>query len=120
MRATYKTVRDEELKLEKKANIYYEKLKEINIEYEEKENTKKEEENKPQNQNQLEFGIDETNPYYTDNEENIPESNIKFTSQQFNQYTYILFKNFEAKYIIGQEANNKVINPFSAISFNRI
>ena len=116
LRATYKTVRDEELKLEKKANIYYEKLKEINIEYEEKENTKKEEENKPQNQNQLEFGIDETNPYYTDNEENIPESNIKFTSQQFNQYTYILFKNFEAKYIIGQEANNKVINPFSAMT----
>ena len=28
LRATYKTVRDEELKLEKKANIYYEKLKE--------------------------------------------------------------------------------------------
>jgi len=124
LRATYKTVRDEELKLEKKANIYYEKLKEINIEYEEKENTKKEEENKPQNQNQLEFGIDETNPYYTDNEENIPESNIKFTSQQFNQYTYILFKNFEAKYIIGQEANNKVINPFSAMTkknnYNRL
>ena len=124
MRATYKTVRDEELKLEKKANIYYEKLKEINIEYEEKENTKKEEENKPQNQNQLEFGIDETNPYYTDNEENIPESNIKFTSQQFNQYTYILFKNFEAKYIIGQEANNKVISPFSAMTkknnYNRL
>ena len=124
LRATYKTVRDEELKLEKKANIYYEKLKEINIEYEEKENTKKEEENKPQNQNQLEFGIDETNPYYTDNEENIPESNIKFTSQQFNQYTYILFKNFEAKYIIGQEANNKVISPFSAMTkknnYNRL
>ena len=124
LRATYKTVRDEELKLEKKANIYYEKLKEINIEYEEKENTKKEEENKPQNQNQLEFGIDETNTYYTDNEENIPESNIKFTSQQFNQYTYILFKNFEAKYIIGQEANNKVINPFSAMTkknnYNRL
>ena len=124
LRATYKTVRDEELKLEKKANIYYEKLKEINIEYEEKENTKKEEENKPQNQNQLEFGIDETNPYYTDNEENIPESNIKFTSQQFNQYTYILLKNFEAKYIIGQEANNKVINPFSAMTkknnYNRL
>ena len=124
LRATYKTVRDEELKLEKKANIYYEKLKEINIEYEEKENIKKEEENKPQNQNQLEFGIDETNPYYTDNEENIPESNIKFTSQQFNQYTYILFKNFEAKYIIGQEANNKVINPFSAMTkknnYNRL
>ena len=115
MRKEYKEAREEELRLEKKANLYYEKLKEINLEYEEKENLKKEEE-EGKNQNQLEFGIDETNPYYTDNEENIPESNIKFTSQQFNQFTYILFKNFEAKYIIGQEANNKVINPFSDIS----
>ena len=123
MRKEYKEAREEELRLEKKANLYYEKLKEINLEYEEKENLKKEEE-EGKNQNQLEFGIDETNPYYTDNEENIPESNIKFTSQQFNQFTYILFKNFEAKYIIGQEANNKVINPCSDISkknnYNRL
>ena len=123
MRKEYKLAREEELKWEKKANIYYNKLREINLEYVEKENLRKEEEEK-KTQNQLEFGIDETNPYYTDNEENIPESNIKFTSQQFNQFTYILFKNFEAKYIIGKEANNKVINPFSEIikknNYNRL
>ena len=112
LRMEYKSAREEELIWEKKANIYYDKLKEINIIYETKENEKKIEEEK-KSQNQLEFGIDETNPYYTENEENIPESNIKFTSQQFNQFTYILFKNFEAKYIIGKEANNKVINPFN-------
>ena len=123
MRKEYKLAREEELKWEKKANIYYNKLREINLEYVEKENLRKEEEEK-KTQNQLEFGIDETNPYYTDNEENIPESNIKFTGQQFNQFTYILFKNFEAKYIIGKEANNKVINPFSEIikknNYNRL
>ena len=127
LRKEYKKAREEELNLEKKANIYYDKLKEININYEEKEkekeNEKKVEEDKKA-QNQLEFGIDETNPYYTENEENIPESNIKFTSQQFNQFTYILFKNFEAKYIIGKEAKDKVINPFSEIikknNYNRL
>ena len=123
MRKEYKSAREEELNWEKKANIYYNKLKEINLEYEEKENLRKAEEEKKA-QNQLEFGIDETNPYYTENEENIPESNIKFTSQQFNQFTYILFKNFEAKFIIGKEATNKVINPFSEIikknNYNRL
>ena len=114
LRKEFKKEREEELMLEKKANIYYNKLKEINVIFEEKENEKKIEEEK-KGQNQLEFGIDETNPYYTENEENIPESNIKFTSQQFNQFTYILFKNFEAKNIIGKEATKKVINPFSEI-----
>ena len=114
LRKEYKKEREEELMWEKKANIYYNKLKEINIIFEEKENEKKIEEEK-KGQNQLEFGIDETNPYYTENEENIPETNIKFTSQQFNQFTYILFKNFEAKNIIGKEATKKVITPFSEI-----
>ena len=40
------------------------------------EKEKKEDDDEKKSQNQLEFGIDETNPYYTDNEENIPESNI--------------------------------------------
>ena len=79
------------------------------------EKEKKEDNEEKKSQNQLEFGIDETNPYYTDNEENIPESNIKFTSQQFNQFTYILFKNFEAKYITSKEAKNKIIEPFLEI-----
>ena len=65
MRKEYKSAREEELNWEKKANIYYNKLKEINLEYEEKENLRKAEEEKKA-QNQLEFGIDETNPYYTE------------------------------------------------------
>ena len=111
LRKDYKKIREGELKLEKKANIYYNKLKEINISLLEEKDKKTEMEEK-KSENQLEFGIDETNPYYTDNEENIPESNIKFTSQQFNQFTYILFKNFEAKFITSNEATNKIINPF--------
>ena len=111
LRKDYKKIKEEELKLEKKANIYYNKLKEINISLLEEKDKKTEMEEK-KSENQLEFGIDETNPYYTDNEENIPESNIKFTSQQFNQFTYILFKNFEAKFITSNEATNKIINPF--------
>ena len=111
LRKDYKKIREEELKFEKKANIYYNKLKEINISLLEEKDKKSEMEEK-KSENQLEFGIDETNPYYTDNEENIPESNIKFTSQQFNQFTYILFKNFEAKFITSNEATNKIINPF--------
>ena len=111
LRKDYKKIREEELKLEKKANIYYNKFKEINISLLEEKDKKSEMEEK-KSENQLEFGIDETNPYYTDNEENIPESNIKFTSQQFNQFTYILFKNFEAKFITSNEATNKIINPF--------
>ena len=113
LKKDYKKSREEELILEKKANIYYTKLKEINMTFIEKE--KKEDNEEKKSQNQLEFGIDETNPYYTDNEENIPESNIKFTSQQFNQFTYILFKNFEAKYITSKEAKNKIIEPFLEI-----
>ena len=108
LRKEYKTIRDDELIFEQKANTYFEKLREIELENEEKERKEKEKEE----ENQIEFGIDENNPYYTDNEENVPESHIKFTSSQFNQFTYILFKNFEAKYIVAEEANDKIINPF--------
>ena len=107
LKAEYKSTRENELLLEQKANTYFEKLREIDLENEEKERKEREEE-----ENQIEFGIDENNPYYTDNEENVPESNIKFTSSQFNQFTYILFKNFEAKYIVADDANKKIINPF--------
>ncbi len=104
LKEKYKSVRENEVELEHKATTYFEKLVEIDKESEEKE--------KEQEENQIEFGIDENNPYYTDNEENVPESQIKFTSSQFNQFTYILFKNFEAKFIVAEEANNKIINPF--------
>ena len=107
LRKQYKKFRDEEIILEQKANKYYEKLQEIDLENIEKENEYEE--------NQIEFGIDETNPYYTDNEDNVPESNMKFTPSQFNQFTYILFKNFESKCIIGDNAYNKLIIPFGKL-----
>ena len=44
MRKEYKLAREEEITWEKKANVYYNKLKEINLEYEEKENLRKAEE----------------------------------------------------------------------------
>ena len=46
MRKEYKLAREEEITWEKKANVYYNKLKEINLEYEEKENLRKAEEEK--------------------------------------------------------------------------
>ena len=111
LKIKYRAIRENEVSLRQKANSYSQKIKEIEIENEQKEREIKEKEEE-ERQNQIEFGIDESNPYYTDNEENVPESHIKFTSAQFNQFTYILFKNFEAKHIISEEANNKIINPF--------
>ena len=106
LKKKYKAIREEEISLHQKANIFSEKLKEIDV------NEERNEEENEQDQNEIEFGIDENNPFYTDNEENVPDLHMKFTSAQFNQFTYILFKNFEAKYIILDEANNKIINPF--------
>jgi len=111
LKSKYRSTRENEVSLKQKVNSYSEKIKELEIENEQKEREKQEKEEE-ERQNQIEFGIDETNPYYTDNEENVPESNIKFTTAQFNQFTYVLFKNFEAKHIISDEANNKIINPF--------
>ena len=110
LRLQYKSFKEDETNLEKKANKYYEKLQEIEMENEERGNNEDQENN--DEDNQIEFGIDENNPYYTDNEDNVPESHIKFTSSQFNQFTYILFKNFEAKNIVADEAKNKIIIPF--------
>ena len=111
LKSKFRAIRENEISLRQKVNSYSEKIKEIEMENEQKERELKEKEEE-ERQNQIEFGIDESNPYYTDNEENVPESHIKFTSAQFNQFTYILFKNFEAKHIISEEANNKIINPF--------
>ena len=92
--------KDEEKKLYEKMIAYQNKLKEIDINKEE------------ENESQIEFGIDNDNPYYIEDENNVPEKKNKFTSSQFNQFTYILFKNFESKGIILEESKNKLINPF--------
>ena len=111
LKSKYRSIRENEVSLRQKVNSYSEKIKEVEIENGQKEREIQEKEEE-ERQNQIEFGIDESNPYYTDNEENVPESHIKFTSAQFNQFTYVLFKNFEAKHIISDKANNKIINPF--------
>ena len=90
---------------------YGNKLRELEIIEEEKQREKEEMNN--QNQSQIEFGIDSENPFYTEEENNFPEISLKFTSSQFNQFTYVLFKNFEAKGIVEEESKNKITNPFS-------
>ena len=94
--------------LKKKLNLYQNKLKEI-------ENPKYPED--ISNKSQIEFGIDNDNPYYIDNNDNNPEISNKLTSSQFNQFTYILFKNFESKGISFEESKNKIINIF--LEFNK-
>ena len=64
------------------------------------------------NKNEIEFGIDRNNPFYTEVENNNPELNLKFNNSQYNQFTYILFKNFESKGIVSDESYNKILNPF--------
>ena len=91
--------------MEEKLVKYMNKLKELEIIEEEKE--------KEESQSQIEFGIDQENPFYTEEEGNSPEISLKFTSSQFNQFTYVLFKNFEAKGIVEDESKNRIINIFN-------
>ena len=106
-----KRAKDSEKKMEEKMEKYGNKLRELEIIEEEKQREKEEMNN--QNQSQIEFGIDSENPFYTEEENNFPEISFKFTSSQFNQFTYVLFKNFEAKGIVEEESKNKITNPFS-------
>ena len=106
-----KRAKDSEKKMEEKMEKYGNKLRELEIIEEEKQREKEEMNN--QNQSQIEFGIDSENPFYTEEENNFPEISLKFTSSQFNQFTYVLFKNFEAKGIVEEESKNKITNPFS-------
>ena len=95
--------KEEEKKLQEKVALYQNKLKEIDV--------VQEGEKEEGNQSQIEFGIDNDNPFYIEDEDNLPEIKNKFTSSQFNQFTYILFKNFESKGIVLEESKNKIIDP---------
>ena len=99
---------ESEKKLKKRLTIYQNKLKELD---------NPQEPDDLSNKSQIEFGIDNDNPYYIDDSTNMPEQTNKFTSSQFNQFTYILFKNFESKGISQEESRDKVINKF--IEFNK-
>ena len=59
----------------------------------------------------MDFILSENNPYFTNNGENDPMVNGKFTNEQYGQFTYILFKNFEAKKINYERANKDIISP---------
>jgi hypothetical protein len=104
LRKKLRESKESEKKLEEKVNLYQKKLKEIDI--------VKDDDKEEGNQSQIEFGIDNDNPFYIENEDNIPEKSNKFTSSQFNQFTYVLFKNFESKGIVLEESKKKIINPF--------
>ena len=99
---------ESEKQLKKRLTIYQNKLKEL-------ENPQDQDD--LSNKSQIEFGIDNDNPYYIDDSTNMPEKTNKFTSSQFNQFTYILFKNFESKGISQEESRDKIINKF--IEFNK-
>ena len=107
LREQLRKVKENEKIMEEKVIKYMNKLRELELIEEEKEKEKEE------NQSQIEFGIDQENPFYTEEEGNSPEISLKFTSSQFNQFTYVLFKNFEAKGIVEDESKNKIINIFN-------
>ena len=107
LREQLRKVKEGEKIMEEKVIKYMNKLRELELIEEEKEKEKEE------NQSQIEFGIDQENPFYTEEEGNSPEISLKFTSSQFNQFTYVLFKNFEAKGIVEDESKNKIINIFN-------
>ena len=53
----------------------------------------------------------ESNPYYSGDENNIPEKMNKFNKTQFITFEYILFKNFESKHILENESKDRIIEP---------
>ena len=117
LRKKYKKLKNNEEIIKEKYLNYRERMEQI-LEYYNQQNFYKENNNyinfqDEYGQNQVELGIDPNNPYYTENEQNQPDISKKFTSTQFNLFTYILFKNFEAKGIVSNEAKDKIINPFT-------
>jgi hypothetical protein len=122
LKKIYAKGRNYERKLENKYKEIFEKFKELYNIYQEQNKTQRTNDEKNQdenntnnndeNQNEIEFGIDRNNPFYTEDENNNPEIDLKFNSTQYNQFTYILFKNFESQGIVGKESYTKIINPF--------
>jgi hypothetical protein len=125
LKKVYKKERTYEKKLENKYREIQEKFRTIYNTYKEQNKNQESDNNLEENniettnannnninQNEVEFGIDKNNPFYTEEEKNNPEIELKFNSSQYNQFTYILFKNFESKGIVPDESYNKIINPF--------
>ena len=131
----YKKNKDKEEKLEKNISLFQDAIKKINdgekVNIEEIKNkileiiNQKDEDgeininicnntendkNDIDNQNKDLF-LSEDNPYFTDSEENDIINNNKFTNRQYREFTYILFKNFQAKKINHEKGKNQIIIP---------
>ena len=93
-----------ENELEQRVLIYQETLKKLNSNYEES--------NTFQNENTYNYdlGLNSNNPFYSNLPSNQPLQTKLFTNEQFNQFTYVLFKNFEAKKINIEIAKSEIID----------
>ena len=120
LKEIYQENRDKENELEKYLFLYQEAIQKMNngenINIEEIRNNilriinKVDMSNKASTLN-MDFILSENNPYFVNNEENEPLTTGKFTNEQFGQFTYILFKNFEAKKIDYNKAQNDIVSP---------
>ena len=120
LKEIYQENRDKENELEKYLFLYQEAIQKMNtgenINIEDIRNNilriinKVDMSNKPSPLN-MDFVLSENNPYYSNVSENDPLSSGKFTNEQFGQFTYILFKNFEAKKIDYDNAQKNIISP---------
>ena len=120
LKEIYQENRDKENELEKYLFLYQEAIQKMsngeNINIEDIRNNilriinKVDMDNKASTLN-MDFILSENNPYFVNNEENEPLKTGKFTNEQFGQFTYIVFKNFEAKKIDYSKAQNDIISP---------
>ena len=106
LKEIYELNKNKENELEQKVLIYQETLKRINTNYEEFSNS-------IINENLIsndDLNLNPDNPYYTSSTTNQPLNTKLFTNEQFNQFTYVLFKNFEAKKINIEKAKSDIID----------
>ena len=90
--------KQKEKELENQINIYQNKFKELIDSQSER------------TIQDIEFGIDIDNPFYSNDENNEIIKSRKINNVQFNQFTYILLKNFESKNIILNNSKSLLID----------
>ena len=120
LKEIYQENRDKENELEKYLFLYQEAIQKMNngenVNIEDIRNNilkiiSKFNINNKGNSMNSDFILSENNPYFTNNEENEPLNKNKFTNEQYGQFTYILFKNFEAKKIDYEKAQKDIVSP---------
>ena len=120
LKEIYQENRDKENELEKYLFLYQEAIQKMNngenVNIEDIRNNilkivSKVNINNKGNAMNSDFVLSENNPYLANNEENEPLINKKFTNEQYGQFTYILFKNFEAKKIDYEKAQKVIVPP---------